>query len=132
MATIRKEFQTRATPEQVWDALRDVGALHTRLAPGFVADTKMEPGARLVTFGNGMTIRERIVTIDDTSRRVVWSATGEMLTHHNGAAQVFPLERGAKVVWTADLLPDEMAAQIEPMMAQGITVMRETLDALAG
>jgi hypothetical protein len=54
MAAIRKEILTAARPERVWDALRDVGALHTRLVPGFVVDTRLEPGARIVTFANGM------------------------------------------------------------------------------
>jgi uncharacterized protein YndB with AHSA1/START domain len=35
MATIRKEVEIRASPERVWEALRDIGALHTRLAAGF-------------------------------------------------------------------------------------------------
>jgi hypothetical protein len=46
-------------------ALRDVGALHTRLVPGFVVDTRLEAGARIVTFANGMTVREQIVTVDE-------------------------------------------------------------------
>jgi len=53
---------TAAKPELVRDALRDVGALHTRLAPGFVTHTRLEPGARIVTFGNGMVVREAIIT----------------------------------------------------------------------
>ncbi len=63
MASIRKEILTNARPDDVWDALRDVGALHTRLAPGFVTDTRLEPGARIVTFGNGMVVRELIVSM---------------------------------------------------------------------
>jgi hypothetical protein len=74
MASIRKEIQTSASPEQVWDALRDVGALHTRLVPGFVVDTRLEPGERIVTFGNGMVIREPIIDVNDETRRVAWSA----------------------------------------------------------
>ncbi len=58
MASIRKEITTSASPDQAWDALRDVGALHTRLVPGFVVDTKIEPGARVVTFFNGIVVRE--------------------------------------------------------------------------
>lgn len=47
MASIRREVVIRARPEQVWDALRDVGALHTRLVRGFVTDVKLEEGALL-------------------------------------------------------------------------------------
>ena len=63
---------TRARPDEVWDAIRDIGALHTRLVPGFVVDTRLEPGARIVTFGNGMVVKEPIVDIDEADRRLVW------------------------------------------------------------
>src|SRR5882762_30789 len=39
MASIRKEIVIEASPKRVWDAVRDVGAVHERLAPGFVVDT---------------------------------------------------------------------------------------------
>ena len=132
MASIRKEILTKARPDDVWDAVRDIGALHTRLAPGFVTDTRLEPGARVVTFGNGMVVRELIVTIDNDERRVVWSAVGGSLTHHNGSAQVLSVAKGlTKVVWIADLLPDETASAISAMMEQGMAVMKQTLDRLA-
>ena len=76
MATIRSELKTRASASDVWSAIRDIGALHTRLVPGFVTDTKLEPGARVVTFVNGTVLREPIVTLDDEARRLVWSAEG--------------------------------------------------------
>jgi hypothetical protein len=88
MATVRQEILTHAAPEMVWDAIRDIGALHTRLVPGFVVDTRLEPGARIVTFGNGMVIREPIVTLDDAARRLVWSAQGSVTTHYT-AGQKF-------------------------------------------
>ncbi|MBV8927719.1 MAG: SRPBCC family protein [Mycobacteriaceae bacterium] len=87
MATIHKEIQIDASPERVWDALRDVGALHTRLAPGFVVDTRMEGDARVVTFGNGAVAREDIVSVDDETRRVAWAIVGQQFRHYNGAAQ---------------------------------------------
>ena len=132
MASIRKEIFTKARPGDAWDALRDVGALHTRLVPGFVTDTRLEPGARVVTFGNGMVVRELIVAIDEDQRRVVWSAIGGSMTHHNGSAQVFSDAQGlTKVVWTADLLPQEAAGAVGAMMEQGMAVMKRTLDCLA-
>jgi Polyketide cyclase / dehydrase and lipid transport len=132
MASIRKEISTKASPDDVWDALRDVGALHTRLVPGFVTDTRLEPGARVVTFGNGMVVRELIVSIDETERRLVWSARRGSLMHHNGSAQALAEADGlTKVVWIADLLPDEAAGAIGAMMEQGMAVMKQTLDRLA-
>jgi hypothetical protein len=131
MASIRKEIATRASADQVWAALRDIGALHTRLVPGFVVDTRLEPGARVVTFGNGMVVRELIVDVNDEARRVVWSVQSELMTHHNGSAQVIKAEDGqTKVIWIADLLPHEAAVPVGQMMEQGMTAMKATLDGL--
>ena len=90
MATVRKEIVTRARPDQVWDAIRDIGALHTRLVPGFVTATRLEPGARIVTFANGVTVREPIVTLDDAAMRLVWAVEGLPTTHYNASAEVVP------------------------------------------
>ena len=125
MASIRKEIQLDARPEEVWDAVRDIGALHTRLVPGFVTDTRLEEGARIVTFGNGMVVRELIVDLDDQARRLVWSARGRLM-HHNASAQVFPDgEKHTKLVWTADLLPNEAAADIRAMIELGAAAMQK-------
>jgi len=129
MASIRREITIQAPPDVVWDALRDVGALHTRLAPGFVTDVKLEEGARVVTFGNGMIARELIVDCDDDSRRVAWSAVGGQMTHHNASAQVFADGDGrSRFVWIADLLPHELAPAIAGMMDQGLAVIKRTLE----
>ena len=132
MASIRKQIHTAATVDQVWDALRDVGALHTRLVPGFVVDTRLESGERIVTFGNGMVVREPILDVNDETRRVAWSAIGGPLTHYNASAQVFAdTHNQTTVVWIADFLPNEAAGQIDQMMEQGMAVMKVTLDRLA-
>ena len=57
MASIRKEILIAARPETVWAAIRDVGAVHTRLAPGFVVDSRLEGETRVVTFANGFVVR---------------------------------------------------------------------------
>jgi hypothetical protein len=100
MASIQKEILTNASADEVWSALRDIGALHRRLVPGFVVDTRLEPGERIVTFGNGKVVREPIVDINDQTRRLVWSAVGGSLTHYNASAQVFVDVGGqTRVVW---------------------------------
>ncbi|HEY7436747.1 MAG TPA: SRPBCC family protein [Methylomirabilota bacterium] len=130
MASIRREVEVDAPAEKIWAAVRDVGAVHERLAPGFVVDTKMEEGARVVTFANGVTARELIVDVDDAARRLVWSVVGSpRLTHHNASLQVFADGAGrSRVTWIADLLPDDMAGYIQAMIEQGMAVMKRTLE----
>lgn len=129
MATVRREIVTTASTDAAWDAIRDVGALHTRLVRGFVVDTRLEPGARIVTFYNGMVIREPIVTVDDERRRLVWSAEGGPLTHYNGAVEVHPAEGGgSRIVWTADFLPHEAQSTVRPLIEAGMAAMKRTLD----
>jgi len=131
MATIRKQLVTAARPEAVWDAIRDIGALHTRLVPGFVVATRLEPGARIVTFANGAVIKEPIVTLDEEERRLVWGAEGGGLAHYNASVQVFSEGAGSRVVWLADFLPHEAAQIVGPMMEQGMGAMKTALDRLA-
>ena len=133
MASIRKELLVDARPDRVWAVVRDVGALHQRLVPGFVVDTRLETGARVVTFGNGMVVRELIVDLDDEARRLVWSARGGRFTHHNASVQVLADGEGrSRLIWIADLLPDELAADIRAMMDQAVAVMKPTLEEHAG
>jgi hypothetical protein len=129
MASIRKEMTLRAQPDPVWDAVRDVGAIHTRLAKGFVTDVKMDGEARIVTFASGMVLREWIVDVDDDARRLVWAAVEGRLTHHNGSIQVFPAGSACRLVWQADFLPNELKNPIDALMQQGMDAMKGTLEA---
>jgi carbon monoxide dehydrogenase subunit G len=128
MASVRKEVSIDVVPEHAWSAMRDVGALHTRLVAGFVTDCRLEGDARIVTFANGVVARELIVDVDDAQRRVAWAAVGGRLTHHNASAQVFADGEGTRVVWIADLLPNELAPAIAAMIEQGLAAMKKTLE----
>ncbi|MEJ8853872.1 SRPBCC family protein [Variovorax robiniae] len=133
MASIHREMKLAADAAQVWDAVRDVGALHTRLVPGFVVDCRMDgANARIVRFGNGVEAREVIVDLDEAARRLVWSAAGGRLSHHNASFQVFDEGAGqCRVVWIADLLPNEMAPAIAGMIDAGMQAMKVKLEASA-
>ena len=130
MASIRREIVIEASPERIWDAVRDVGAVHERLAPGFVVDTRLQAGARVVTFANGLVARELIVDVDDEARRLAWAVVGSpRLTHHNASMQIFDDgDRGSRVVWIADLLPNEIAGTIAAMIEEGLGTMKKTLE----
>jgi carbon monoxide dehydrogenase subunit G len=131
MASIRKSLIVGVQPEAAWAAIRDVGAVHERLARGFVTTTELDDDTRMVTFANGMTVRERIVTIDDAARRLVYTVVGGgRTTHHNASFEVFDDGDGrVRILWTTDLLPDTAAPALEGMMDGGLHAIRQTLEA---
>ncbi len=129
MATIYKEFLVSATPQFVWEAIKDVGSVHTRLAQGFVTNTVLVGDIRTVTFANGFVAKERVITISDQERRLAYTAVEGRASHHNAYLQVFPAPNGqSRVLWVTDLLPDEMCAPIEQMVELGSAAMAKTLE----
>ena len=130
MASIHREIQVRRSRDDVWDAVRDVGAIHKRLVPGFVVDCRLEGDSRHLTFGNGMQIREIIIDVDDQRFRHSWSAQGTPFTHHNASIQV--LAEGndtCRLVWIADVMPHAIADTVAEMIQQGLETMKATLEA---
>jgi uncharacterized protein YndB with AHSA1/START domain len=133
MATICKERHIDVPVEDAWDALADWGALHERLVPGFVTDARLDGTDRIVSFFNGATARERLVSSDAQARRLVWSIVDGPYSHHNGVAQVLAHpEGGTRFVWIADLLPDDLAQATDAMMERGIDTVRQTLESAEG
>ena len=106
MASIRKEFRVARDPVLVWDVFADVGAVHSRLATGFVTNCRLEgDDARIVTFANGVEVRELIVDVDPQRRRLAYSVSGGSASHHHASFEVLSDEAGSRVVWKTDLLP---------------------------
>ena len=129
MATIHQEILVNAPPQVVWDAIRDVGSVHARLAQGFVTDTVLDGDVRTVTFANGVVVKERIVTIDDRQRRLAYTAIEGRASHHNAYFQVFAVPNGrSRILWVTDLLPDEMRGPIEQMVELGSAAIKQTLE----
>jgi uncharacterized protein YndB with AHSA1/START domain len=129
MASIRKETVIEAPAAEVWAAMRDVGALHRRLVPGFVTDTKLEGNVRTVTFGNGQVAQETIIDVDDQARRLAYSASSPQIAHHSASAQIFPEGEGrCRFVWIADVLPNEIAGYVGGMMEEGTKVLKRTME----
>ncbi len=131
MATIRREFTVRASAAAVWDALLDYGAVHERLAAGFVTACTLEDGGavRALTFANGMQARERLVGVDVDARRLAYASEGGRASHHNASAQVAPIDDAScRFIWITDVLPDALAGPIGAMMDAGAVAMQATLE----
>lgn len=127
MATIVKDVMLNARPAEVWDALADFGALHQRLVPGFVTACAFDGEARDITFANGSTARELLVTSDSERRRLVYAISpNERLTHYSASAQVADDGNGGtRLTWTVDLLPNEIAPYVSSQMDLGAAAMQK-------
>lgn len=131
MASVHKELLIAAPAERVWAALADFQAVHQRLAPGFVTNSKPDgEEARIVTFANGTSAREILVDSDAKRMRLVYAVTGsERLTHHSASAQVIAEgPHKCRFVWIADFLPNAIAPYIDGQMQQGADVMMGVLE----
>ena len=129
MASIHKDILIDADPEDVWAAVRDFGAVHQRLNPGFVVDCRLDGNARIVTFHNGNVVREEFVDCDDARRRLAYAITGrERVNHYNGTVQVVAEgDNGSRIIWIVDVLPNDIAPYISEQMDLAAVAMQKTL-----
>jgi hypothetical protein len=128
MASIHKDIPIDAHPDHVWDAVRDFGAVHTRLAPGFVTDARLDGDVRIVTFANGMVAREQLVDCDETRRRLVYAIVSERVSHYSASVQVTADgDTRSRLIWIVDVLPNEIAPYIDAQMNQGALAVQKAL-----
>src|SRR6201993_1537126 len=128
MASIHKDILIAAPAHEVWDAVRDFGALHTRLVPGFVLDTKLDGDARIVSFANGTVARELLVDSDDARKRLGYAIHSERLKQHSASVQVVADGNArCRVLWAVDLLPHEIAPYVSGQMDEGAAAMQKAL-----
>src|SRR3981189_3099939 len=109
MASIHKDILIDTHPDHVWDAVRDFGAVHTRLAPGFVTDARLEGDARIVTFANGMGAREQLVDCDEARGRLVYAVPSERVSHYSASVHfTADGDTRSRLIWIVDVLPNEI------------------------
>jgi hypothetical protein len=126
MATVYTEIALDACADDVWDAIRDFGAVHRRVAPGFLLDAKLDGDARIVTFANGTVAREVLVTCDDARKRLVYAVVSERVKQHSASIQIVADGARSRMIWITDVLPNEIAPYIDAQMELGAAAIRKT------
>lgn len=133
MTMIRRTITVQAGADEVWDVLRDIGAVHTRLAPGFVTDTVLlAPDRRRVVFANGAIVTEQIVSLDDDARRLAYTILERGGEHHHASFEVLPAEDGATMIWTTDVMWGPVAETFRATMVAAAPVIAASLSRVAG
>lgn len=126
MASIYKDISLDAPAGEVWAAVRDYGAVNQRVAPGFVTDCKLDGDSRIVTFANGNVAQERLVTIDEARMRLVYAVVSPRVKQHSASIQVFAEgDNRSRMVWIADVLPNEIGPYIDSQMDLGALAVRK-------
>ncbi|WP_405485823.1 SRPBCC family protein [Nocardia sp. NBC_00511] len=132
MASIVTEIVIDVAPEQVWAVVSDFAGGPLRMAPGLVtASASTGEGTREVTFTGGTVVRERLVTLDHEIRRFVYSVYDGSTppVHDNAVIEVSAHGDGAaRVVWSRDLLPEQLAGPYTATMQQGLSLFKKTLE----
>ena len=128
MAFISREIVIESSADDMWKVIGDFAEGPTRMAPGFVVDTKAEGELRVVTFADGTVVRERRISVDDDARRIAYSVVGERVEHDNAVMQVFEEGERCRLVWSRDVLPAELVTPMSQAMEHGIRVVKKTFD----
>ncbi len=121
MATATAELTMTATPDAVWTIVRDFHGLGSWM-PGI--DSSESDGDDRVLSMMGMSIRERLVNLDEAGKAITYSIVdGVPIESHEATITVHDADGGSRVTWDVTAVPDEMAG-----MMQGI--YQGSLDAL--
>ena len=130
MASIHNDISLPAPARDVWDAVRDFGALAQRLVPGFVTACQLDGDARIVTFANGAVAREVLVDCDDIRQRLVYAINNERLKHYSASVQVIADGHAScRLVWIIDMLPNELAAYVREQTKAAVIAMHKAFPA---
>ena len=129
MPSIHKELEVAVDAGKAWAALRVVAEAGKLFAPVLV-NAQLDGDVRTVRFANGSVVRERIVSVDDTKRRVAYSAIdGPGMTYHHASMQI--VDAGPErclFVWITDFLPQEAGPNITPLIEQGAGALKANLE----
>jgi len=129
MASIQKSVEVEVGAAQAWAALRLVGNPHKLFAPVLV-DAQLDGDTRTAHFANGMIVHERMLDIDEATRRVAYTALdGPGMSYHHASMQIVEAGPGrCRFVWITDFLPADVGAAITPLIEQGTKALKANLE----
>jgi carbon monoxide dehydrogenase subunit G len=128
MAVVRRDVRIARPPEEVWGVVGDLGAISSWVP--VLSGAKIDGDRRTCLLEAGGTITERIVARDDAARRYEYEIVESPfpLTSYHAAMEVQDDDGGARVVWTVDLEPAEMAGEMAPLFEQSLETLRQHLE----
>lgn len=117
----------RRPADEVWALVGDPGRI-AEWFPGIVGCT-VEGDSRVITTVSGLSMPEKIVTLDPLQRRFQYQLTGAVVREHLSTLDVIDLGDGTtELVYSVDADPATMALVIAGAGGNAIDVARRLLE----
>lgn len=128
MATVQKVIDINASANDVWNKIANIGSVSDII--GFITESEYDGDVRVCKMADGGVLEEKIISIDDSLRRVAYSIINSPLDleFHSASMQVVSKDKGATMVWTTDLKPDALAQQFDSVLEEAVPGMRTALE----
>ncbi|MBB3178802.1 SRPBCC family protein [Variovorax sp. Sphag1AA] len=127
MATRRSEIRIRRHPDEVWAVINDAG----RISDWFplVETSSVEDSRRSLLLQGGARVEEDI-SRDEALRRFQYSIVGGdvPVDYHLGTVDVHDLDGESLVVYSTEVLPDELGDVLGPAVADALSELRRQLE----
>jgi carbon monoxide dehydrogenase subunit G len=122
MATATAELTMSSSPDAVWAVVRDFHGLADWM-PGI--DESVSEGDDRILSMMGMSIRERLVKLDEDGRSISYSIVdGVPIESHEATITVLDADGGSRVTWDVTATPDEMAGMMQGMYQQSLEALK--------
>ena len=126
MATASAEIMINADPDATWAVVRDFHGFDA-WTPG-ITELTAEGDDRVFSM-MGMTIRERLVNLDESARAITYSIVeGAPVESHEATITIHTADGGSRVTWDVTVTPDEMAEMLGGIYQQGLTPLKAKLE----
>ena len=127
MAERTAEIDVQGTPDAVWELVGDFGGIAGWM-PG-MESCRLEGDNRILDT-MGMTITEKLVSRDDSTRAITYSIVdGVPVESHEATITVTPSGSGSHVSWVVDAAPDEMADLMLAVYQQSLEALKAHVEA---
>lgn len=127
MAEGKTEVTIDRTPDEVWAVVGRFEGLDEWM-PG-IDSCEMDGDVRKLS-SQGMELHEKLMARDEDARTLSYSLVeGPIpIEHHLATISVQPEGEGARLVWSFEVEPDEMAAVFGPIYDGSVRAVKEQLE----
>ncbi len=126
MSTATAELAMNATPDAVWEVVRDFYGIDGWM-PG-IETCEADGDDRLIGM-MGMTIREHLVKLDEAGKALTYSITdGAPVESHEATITVHDADSGSRVTWDVTATPDDMANLMVGLYQQALDALKNKVE----